>query len=111
MSYSVDFKAPLEQYLVNFTGLSGGHTKPNCLQDWANFHRSWAWQIALIFNTAIAYLHKWAMGCVSWTIADGTHVKGDICGCCEFIDTPYFVLMGELWSIFLWKLVLNMESS
>ena len=30
------------------------HSKYKCLQDWANFHRSWAWQIVLIFNTSIA---------------------------------------------------------
>ena len=36
---------------VKFHG-SGGQSKQNCLQDWANFHRSRAWQIVLIFNTA-----------------------------------------------------------
>ena len=30
---------------------SGEHSKLNCLQDWANFHRIRAWQIVLIFNT------------------------------------------------------------
>ena len=35
---------------VKFHG-SGSHSKCNSLQDWANFHRSLAWQIALIFNT------------------------------------------------------------
>ena len=32
---------------------SGGHSKSNCLQDRANFHRSRAWQIVIIFNTAV----------------------------------------------------------
>ena len=54
----MDFKVPQE--LLNplhkavpgkFYG-SGGQSKPNCLQDWANFHRSQAWQIVLIINTA-----------------------------------------------------------
>ena len=35
---------------------SGGYSKCNCLQDQANFHRSWAWQIVLIFYTEIIYL-------------------------------------------------------
>ena len=35
---------------------SGGNSKQNCLQDWANFHRSQAWQIILIFNTASSIL-------------------------------------------------------
>ena len=30
---------------------SGGHSKCNCLQDPANFHRSQAWKIVLIFST------------------------------------------------------------
>ena len=30
---------------------SDEHSKHNCLQDLANFHRSRAWQIVLIFNT------------------------------------------------------------
>ena len=30
-----------------------GHSKRNCLHDWTNFHRSRAWQIVLIFNTAM----------------------------------------------------------
>ena len=32
---------------------SGRHSKCNCLQDWANFHRSQAWQIVPILNTDI----------------------------------------------------------
>ena len=31
--------------------MSDGHSKYNCLQDRVNFHRSWAWQIVLIFKT------------------------------------------------------------
>ena len=31
---------------------SGGHSNHNCLLDQANFYRSRAWQIVLIFNTA-----------------------------------------------------------
>ena len=34
---------------------SGRHSKHSCLQEWANFHRSWAWQIVLIFSTALAH--------------------------------------------------------
>ena len=41
----------VRQYLVNFNG-SSGHSKCKCLQDWANFHRFWTWQIVIIFNTA-----------------------------------------------------------
>ena len=37
------------QYQVN---TKGRHSKHNCLQYRANFHRSWAWQIILICNTA-----------------------------------------------------------
>ena len=36
----------------NFHG-SGGHDKRNYLQDRAHFHRSWTWQIVLIFNTEL----------------------------------------------------------
>ena len=43
----------VRQHPVNFTGLAGGHSKRNCLQDQANFYRSWAWQTVLIFNTVI----------------------------------------------------------
>ena len=57
LSYSMDFKAPWELWNPlskavpgKFHG-SGGHSKCNCLQDQANFHRSWAWQIVHIFNT------------------------------------------------------------
>ena len=32
---------------------SGGQSKLNCLQNWANFHRSRAWQILLIFNVEL----------------------------------------------------------
>ena len=34
---------------IKFHG-SSGHSKCNCLQDQANFHRSRAWKIVLIFN-------------------------------------------------------------
>ena len=30
----------------------GGHSEPRCLQYWTNFHRSQAWQIGWILNTA-----------------------------------------------------------
>ena len=40
----------VRQYLLTFTGPMG-MIKCNCLQ--VNFHRSWAWQIVLIFNTGI----------------------------------------------------------
>ena len=40
----------IRQYLVNFHR-SGRRSKGNCLQDRANFHRSRAWQIVLIFHT------------------------------------------------------------
>ena len=58
--YSVEFKAPRELWnsmskkavTGKFHG-SGGHIKLNCLQDQANFHRSQAWQIVLIFNSGI----------------------------------------------------------
>ena len=35
-----------------------GHCEQNCLQDRANFHRSWALQIVLIFNTAFDIYHE-----------------------------------------------------
>ena len=42
----------------------GWHSKCKCLQDWANLHRSWAWQIVLIFKTVkwwpIWLAHGWA---------------------------------------------------
>ena len=28
----------------------GGHSERNCLQDQANFHRSWAWQIVHFYT-------------------------------------------------------------
>ena len=52
----MDFKAPQELWNPlskavpgKFHG-SGGHSKCNCLQDRANFHRSQAWQIVRIFR-------------------------------------------------------------
>ena len=55
----MDFKAPWELWNTlsktipgKFHG-SGRHSKCNCLQDWADFHRSHAWQIVLIFSTAL----------------------------------------------------------
>ena len=42
----------VRQYRVNFMGLAGIVNK-HFLQDRANFHRSSAWQIVLIFNTDI----------------------------------------------------------
>ena len=64
LSYSVDFKDhreirwvsqlwnPLSQPAPDKFHGCGGHSKRNCLQDPANFHRSQAWQIVLIFNNA-----------------------------------------------------------
>ena len=53
----MDFKAPRElrnpvskAVLGKFQGACG-HSKYNCLQDRANFHKSGAWQVVLIFNT------------------------------------------------------------
>ena len=55
----MDFKASLELWNPlsktvpgKFDGY-GGHNKHNYLQDWANFYRSQAWQIVLIFNTVM----------------------------------------------------------
>ena len=56
LSCLVDYKAPQELWNPlskavrgKFYG-SGGHSKCNFLQDQANFHRSQACQIVLIFN-------------------------------------------------------------
>ena len=38
---------------------SGGYTKHNCLQDWANFR---AWQIVLTLNAATVYTLKFVNG-------------------------------------------------
>ena len=58
MCYPVDLKVPW-RFETHWSKAvpgkihgSGGHNKCNCLQDRANFHRSWAWQIVLIFKTA-----------------------------------------------------------
>ena len=57
------FKVPWELWSplsmavpTKFQG-SGGHSKRNCLPDRANYYRSWAWQIVLIFNTAHTHTH------------------------------------------------------
>ena len=53
----MDFEAPqehlnpLSQAVPGKFHGSGGQSKCNCFQDKANFYRSWAWQIVLIFNT------------------------------------------------------------
>ena len=63
LSYSVDFKAPrefwnpLSKAVPNKFHRFGRHSECNCLQDQANFNRSRAWQIVLIFNTVIRYNH------------------------------------------------------
>ena len=44
---------PLSKAKPGIFHSSGGHIKYNCLQDWADFHRSRAWQIALIFTTVM----------------------------------------------------------
>ena len=60
LSYWANFKAPRELWNPlskavpsKFHG-SVGHSKCNCLQNRANFHRSRAFQIALIFDTTIS---------------------------------------------------------
>ena len=60
-SSSVDFKAPQELWNplrkavpAKFDG-SGMHSK-NCLHDWSNSHRSWAWQIVLLKMYVIGYV-------------------------------------------------------
>ena len=57
--HSMDFKAPHELLKQLDTAVPGkfhrfcGHSKRNCLQDQANFHRSRACQIVLIFNAGL----------------------------------------------------------
>ena len=41
---------------------SGGHNNSTCLQAWANFYRSRAWQMVLISNTGITQ-HQWISNC------------------------------------------------
>ena len=59
MSYSLDFKAPQELWNPLSKAIPGkfhrfdGHSKCNCFQDQANFKRTRAWQIVLIFNTVL----------------------------------------------------------
>ena len=59
MSYSVEFKAHRELWNLLSKAVPGklhvscGHSKRNCLQDRANFHRFLAWQIVLISNPVI----------------------------------------------------------
>ena len=58
---SVDFKAPRALWKFGKSGKfhrSDGHCKHNGLEYWANFHRSRAWQIVLIFNTVV-YYYNW----------------------------------------------------
>ena len=60
----MDFKAPLELWnplskaVPRIFHGSGWHSKHSCPQDQANMHRSRVWQIVLISNTALWYLHK-----------------------------------------------------
>ena len=51
----------VRHYHVNFHG-SGGHNKQNRLQNRVNFHRSQAWQIVRIYNTACIY---YMCGCIA----------------------------------------------
>ena len=44
----------VRQYLINFIGLGGLVTA--AVYRTAKFHRSWAWQIVLIFDTAIGFM-------------------------------------------------------
>ena len=61
MSYLVEFKAPQElcnppsKAVSGKFHTSGRQSKRNCLQNRANFQRSRALQIALIFNTAMSF--------------------------------------------------------
>ena len=70
----MDFKGHQELWnplskaaLGKFHG-SDKHSIYNSLQDWNNLNRSEAWQIVLIFNTALSYITAMEMeeggGCV-----------------------------------------------
>ena len=54
----MDFNAPWEilnpmsKAVLSEFDRCGWHSKQSCLQGWANFHRSQAWQIVLICNTS-----------------------------------------------------------
>ena len=48
-------KLPGSKAVADKCHWSGGHNKPNCLQDRTNFHTSRPCQVVLIFNIALAY--------------------------------------------------------
>ena len=65
LSYSMDFKAPQELWNPlskavpgEFHG-SGRHDQCDCLLDQANFHRSQAWEVVLIFTTRCIMMKMW----------------------------------------------------
>ena len=68
----MDFKAPQELWNPPSKAVHGtlhgsdGHSKRNYLQDRANFHRSQAWQIVLIFNTDNIYVYIYICIITSW---------------------------------------------
>ena len=52
---------PLSKAVSGKFHWSGGHSKHNCLQNWANFHRSRALQINLIVNIAFVKLPRYIL--------------------------------------------------
>ena len=54
---------PLSKTVPGKFHQSVGHNKDNCWEDWAKFHRSRAWQIVLISNTAhLLWWPNWQCG-------------------------------------------------
>ena len=67
------FQYPLRKAVPGKFHGSGGHsTKWNCLQDRANFHRPWVWQIVLILTLCIYPNPSWML---NWH--RGNSITGD----------------------------------
>ena len=45
------------------------HSKCNCLQDWANFHRSRVWQVVLIFTRDQFWPLSNVVACICWCVS------------------------------------------
>ena len=80
-SFSVDSNAPqelciwLSKALPGKIHRSGKHSKHSCLQDRANFHRSRAWQIALLASTAKCFWFMKMSECYNFVPNEFTNVK------------------------------------
>ena len=115
LSCSDDFKAvrelrnPLSKRVPGKFHGSDGHSKWNCLQDRANFHRSRAMPIVLIFNTAVWYV----ICCKAYTFYKSCMYTlgqkfSDLFFVCNFL---LFIFIGMVKSVYITNVEVHFRCS